>query len=108
MDLDELNKSVSNNENNKFDINIFIKELEERLIEMEKEKFYTVDRFEGDIAVCEDRDTMEMINISKSELPSDIKEGSIVKYKDGNYSLDVEEQKRIEERIKEKMNNLWE
>ena len=86
----------------------FIKEIEERLKMMENEiKTYTVDRFEGNIAVCEDRDTKEMINIDKDDLPEEIKEGSILEYRNGKFYIDEQSQKEIEDRIKKKMDDLW-
>lgn len=89
------------------DINSFIKELESRMKCMSEEKEYTIDRFENDIAICEDRDTKEMINIQKKDLPEGIKEGSILKYRDGKYSINIEKEKEVSERIKEKMDKLW-
>ena len=103
----DLNKSISPNLNDNFDILEFIKELEERLELMEKEVIYVIDRFEGDLAVCEEQNTKKMININKSKLPAGIKEGSILIFKDQKYILDESKQKEVEERIKSKMNNLW-
>ena len=68
---------------------------------------FTVDRFEGNMAVLENRETGEMININKSELPNNAKEGSILKLENNKYEIDIEEQNKAEERIKNKMNNLW-
>lgn len=70
-------------------------------------KNYTIDRFEGDYAVCEDRINKKMINIKKDELPKDAKEGNILQYKNGKYEINIDEQKDVQERIKQKMNNLW-
>ena len=67
-----------------------------------------VDRIEGDIAVCENRSNGVMINIQLSKLPPETKEGTVIKYFDGKYSLDSEEQDNIENRIKDKMDDLWE
>ena len=74
---------------------------------MSEEKEYTIDRFENDIAICEDRDTKEMVNIQKKELPEGIKEGSILTYRDGKYSINIEKGKKVSDRIKEKMDKLW-
>lgn len=49
-----------------------------------------------------------IINIHISQLPDGIKEGSVIRYFDGKYELDIEEQKNIEDRIAEKMDSLWE
>ena len=67
-----------------------------------------VDRIEGDIAVCENRSNGVMINIQLSKLPGNVREVSVIKYYDGKYSLDSDEQKNIEDRIKDKMDSLWE
>lgn len=67
-----------------------------------------VDRIEGDIAVCENRSNEVMINIQLSKLPAETKEGMVIRYFDGKYSIDSEEQDNIENRIKDKMDDLWE
>ena len=72
------------------------------------EETIVVDRIEGDIAVCENRANGVIINIQISKLPENIREGSILKYYDGKYRLDSDEQKNIEDRIKDKMDSLWE
>lgn len=68
---------------------------------------FSVDRLEEDIVVLENRENGNRINIEKSKLPDDIKEGDILKNINGKYILDRE--KTIDEtnRIKDKMNDLW-
>ena len=65
---------------------------------------YTIDRIENDIVVLETFDTMEMINIKKELLPSNIHEGSIIYYDNNKYIIDeqeeIERRKKIEERFK--------
>ncbi len=85
----------------------FIKEMEEKLQNMNNIKEYTVDRFEGNMAICEDRETKEMINIKIEDLPSEIKEGSILAYKNGKFTINKEKEQEISERITQKMDNLW-
>lgn len=86
----------------------FINEIHEK-IEQERSKIVlVVDRFEGNIAVCEDRDTEEITNIDKSELPEDIREGDVLKFNNNKYEIDEEMRKEIEERIKSKIRNLFE
>lgn len=53
-----------------------------------KKDLYTVDRFEGAFAVCENKRTLEMFSIPKLELPSNIEEGSILKVQNNAYVLD--------------------
>lgn len=66
-----------------------------------------VDRIENNIAVCENRKSGEIIELDVSKLPEEIKEGTVLKYENGIYKIDLEEQKKIEDRIKEKMKNIW-
>ena len=103
MQLDLLNQLTGGNFKNF--IEDFQRELTNKLDEMETK--FTVDRFEGNIAVLENRETGEMININKAELPNGAKEGTILKLENNKYELDLEEQAKAEERIKNKMNNLW-
>lgn len=103
MQLDLLNQLTGENFNNM--IEDFVRELTNKLEEMETK--FTVDRFEGNMAVLENRETGEMINVHKNELPKDAKEGSVLKINENKYELDIEEQKQTEERIKNKMDKLW-
>lgn len=66
-----------------------------------------IDRIEGNIAVCENRYNKIIIEIDISKLPMGVKEGTVIRYFDGKYWIDEEEQNNIEERIQNKMNNLW-
>ena len=93
------------NEINKLDINSFINEIIERLEKMEQE--LVIDRFEGNIAVCEDRKTGKKIEILKEDLEEGLKEGDIIKEKNGKYVKNIELQEKTEKRIEEKMNRLW-
>jgi|GEM_PF-739564 len=68
---------------------------------------FTIDRFEGNIAVLENRKTREMISIEKNKLPKKSKEGSILKGINNKYILDEKKTKEVEDRIKKKMNDLW-
>lgn len=72
------------------------------------EETLVVDRIEGNIVVCENRSNGIMINIFVSNLPEGIREGTVLKYFDGKYRIDLDEQGSIEKRIEEKMMDLWE
>lgn len=93
----ETEKNVSNN--------VFSKELNNHL-ELEN-KVFSVDRFESDFAVCENRETGEMINIEKTLLPENIKEGSIIKCENGKFVLDNEATSKKQAEIKNMVNNLF-
>ena len=67
---------------------------------------YVVDRIENNIVVCEERKTRKMVNIKKEILPKEVKEGDIIKFENGLYSIDYEETKKEKERIANKFNNI--
>lgn len=68
---------------------------------------FTIDRFEDNIVVLEDRKNNNMINVKKEELPDNIKEGDILKKINGKYFVDKNLVKETEDRIKKKMDDLW-
>lgn len=70
-------------------------------------KILVVDRIEGNIAVCENRKNKKMIEIELSKLPQGITDGTVLRYCRGKYSIDEQIQKEIEDRIQEKMNDIW-
>lgn len=93
------------NEIKKIDVNEFINEIKERLEKMEEE--LVIDRFEGNVAVCEDRKIGKKIEILKENLEEGLKEGDIIKEEKGKYVQANELQEETEKRIKQKMNKLW-
>lgn len=102
--LIKLDNLLLNNEQNfKSFVSKFMQKLEARL-NMEQ---YTIDRFEGKWAVCENIENGKMIEIERTKLPIDAKEGSIIRFENGEYKLDIDEENDISNRIKEKMNKLW-
>ena len=68
---------------------------------------YSVDRFEGEYAVLENRKTNEIKNVKKDMLPENIKEGSILQYVNGIYTYNEELTKEENNRIQDRMNKLW-
>lgn len=66
-----------------------------------------VDRIEGKIAVCENVEKREMIEVAIELLPKQCKEGSVILYENGEYLLDIEGEEERKQRIKEKMKKLW-
>ena len=72
------------------------------------EEELVIDRYEENIAICENRKTGEYIEISKENLEEGLKEGDLIKFENGKYVKNIEIQKKIEQEIKEKMNNVWE
>jgi hypothetical protein len=71
-----------------------------------KAEYVVVDRFEGNYAVCEDKNG-EMINIDRTEIPQEAKEGSVLKIVDGGIEIDRIETTVRKNRILELMEALW-
>lgn len=106
--LEELGKAVEKTINKERDIKGIKAEEVELAQKLDAIEEYTIDRFEENMAVIEDRKTGKIKNISKEKLPIQSKEGDIIKCINGKYFLDIEETEKIEKDIQEKYNNLWE
>lgn len=79
----------------------------ELAIKLDAIEEFTIDRFEEDVAVLENRKTQEIINLKKEELPEGVKTGDILKKINGKFLADKAETKKVENRIERKMNHLW-
>ncbi len=67
-----------------------------------------IDRFEGDLAVCE-REDCSMVAIEISRLPKGVRPGNILKIEnDGTIRLDAEEELRRREMIYKMQESLFE
>lgn len=104
-----INNRLTKNEKNKLMQN-FMEKIFEKLEDLQKnhQQILVVDRFEENIAVCEDRETKKMINISVTDLPENVKEGDVIKHINNKYELDEKTTLEIEERINEKVKDLFE
>ncbi len=67
---------------------------------------YAIDKIEENIAILEDINTKEKKEINIANLPKDIKEGSILVFKDNKYILDKKEEEKRRKIILEKFNKL--
>ena len=67
---------------------------------------YAVDRVEENIAVCQNLDTNEIIEIDLKLLPKRIKDGTILIYEDNKYKIDKKKKKKRRLAILEKFNRL--
>jgi len=73
----------------------------------EQNIFFTIDRFEGNFAVLENRTTGEMIDIPRSKISQDAKESDIIKLDNtGIYIVDHEETKKQREVMKDLMDKI--
>ena len=83
-------------------ISEFIKELQDFL----EGARYTLDRFEGEMAVLENRKSKEMIEIPYDELPITTKEGDILDKRGKKFFLNTEKTKEVETRVRDQFNQL--
>lgn len=67
---------------------------------------FTVDRFENDFAILENRNTRKLVNISINKLPSNLKEGDILSFKNGTFVLDKDKTNNLQNDIQSKFDNL--
>jgi hypothetical protein len=79
-------------------LNFFIKELDAYLNHTNIENgLYQIDRFEGDdtiFAVCQNLDTLEMINIPKALIPKEADYAFVLRVENGSFYVDYEETKK--------------
>lgn len=64
----------------------------------------TIDRFEGDYAVLETDEGM--ISVHRAYLPSSAKEGDIVTYSNGGYTVDHAAAEDLREAVRDKLHRL--
>lgn len=67
-----------------------------------------IDRFEGNFAVCEVTGENRMINLAKTVLPDNVKEGDVLSIDGTIISIDKDETDKRSKQIKNLLNSLWE
>ncbi|HWQ75618.1 MAG TPA: DUF3006 domain-containing protein [Syntrophomonas sp.] len=65
-----------------------------------------IDRFEGDMAVCE-QDDHSIVNIARKRIPSAAREGDVLVLGE-IITIDVEETEKRKAQLKELTEDLWE
>lgn len=68
---------------------------------------FSLDRFEENKAILENRETNEIIEVDRNRIPKEAKEGDILKFLDNEFKIDMELTNQKREEIKEKMNKIW-
>lgn len=61
--------------------------------------YYTIDRFEEDVAVCENQSTGKMENIARSLIEPSAREGDVIFWKEGSYVRSLSETQKAREDI---------
>lgn len=67
---------------------------------------FVVDRIENDIAVLENIENNEIVNVSLDKLPTKTMEKDVILYDGKNYVVDIFEKSKRVNRIKDKMSKL--
>lgn len=67
---------------------------------------YIIDRIEDNIAILEQQDTKEFINISTNILPIGIKEGMILSIINNTYTIDIKATEKRKKEVLEKFKRL--
>lgn len=70
------------------------------------DKFFTVDRIEGNIYVLEDSDS-NIIDINKCYIKEEAKEGDILKKEGEYYIVDEDKTKERKKEMEELMKGMW-
>lgn len=100
-----MNLEINNEKNPKPNSSNFSKELENYI--NKSPITFSIDRFEDDFAICEDKQTHEMVNIKRDLLPNNCKEGDIIQFVNGTYSLDKEQTQKEQKEIKNLVDSLF-
>lgn len=110
MNIDFLN-NIQENIEKKFET--LKEDISDNLIDEASKKLgldneeFSLDRFEENRAILENRKTNEMIEVYRNRIPKDAKEGDILKFIDNEFKIDMELTNQKSEEIKEKMNKIW-
>ena len=68
---------------------------------------YTIDRVEGDLVICEKRDTGEMLEIPRCQFPEDIRAGELFDLTEKGVQIRQEDTEAARKRVQDKMKALW-
>ena len=68
---------------------------------------YTIDRVEGDLVICENRDTGEMLEIPRCQFPEDIRAGELFDLTEKGVQIRQEDTEAARKRVQAKMKALW-
>lgn len=109
--FNEIQNRIKNSIENEKSKNIEIENLDNQELELAQKldaiEEFSIDRFEENMAVIENRKTGEKENVNILDIPNDAKEGDIIKKINGKYYLDNKRTQEVEKELKEKYNNLW-
>ena len=74
---------------------------------IEERKSTTINQNIVQNIVLENRENQKMINVDRDKIPEGVKEGDIVRVINGKILKDEKKTEEVSERIKNKMDDLW-
>lgn len=107
-----MNLDFFNNLNKKEDSNLnsFVSDLQEFLVNntpsFHNGDTFTIDRFEQNTVVLENRITGKIYIVSVDRIPSNVKEGDILTFLNGEFKFDANKTKSTSDRIQNKFDKL--
>lgn len=89
------NDSLIDNFMNTLKNHLTLFEAMEKLNKVPKDTLFSLDRYEGDYAICENRTTGEMFDIPRLKITPYAKEGDILKLENNTYTIDLDETRKV-------------
>ena len=84
----------------------FILELQNHLSNSIKNLPLVLDRYEGNYAICENRNTGKILEIPKSYISKQAKDGDILKFRHGIYQINFKETRKQKEDMKKLLESI--
>lgn len=84
----------------------FILELQNHLSNSIKNPPLVLDRYEGNYAICENRNTGKILEIPKSYISKQAKDGDILKFRHGIYQINFKETRKQKEDMKKLLESI--
>lgn len=78
----------------------------EQLEKISNNNFFTLDRYEDNYAVCENRTTGEMCDIPKFLIDSHAKDGDILRLENGRFKIDFKETEKQKEIVRDLIDRI--
>ena len=78
----------------------------EHLEKISDNNFFTLDRYEGNYAICENRATGEMYDIPKFLVNSNAKDGDILRLENSKFEIDFKETEKQKEIVRDLIDRI--
>lgn len=95
--VNSYNNSIVDNFVDELKKNLAVADSMEKLSKVPADTLFTLDRYESDYAVCENRTTGEMFDIPRLMVDSYARDGDILKLENGKYRIDYNENEKQRE-----------